>query len=407
MKQPWELLSSDYYYDLPAFKIASHPLPERDRSRLLISRGGRIAEDVFTNIASHLPSDALLLINDTRVVYARLLFQKDTGARVEIFCLEPIEPVSEITQAFSCQSGVVWRCLIGNARRLKAGHISMQSAGYYLNARILKWEKQEALVHFEWRPAHLPFSAVLASLGKVPLPPYLQREPEAEDNERYQTSFARQEGSVAAPTAGLHFTEAVFRSLETRGIKTERLTLHVGAGTFRPVTTKSIGDHDMHREQISITRQTILALLNHQGPVVALGTTSVRVLESLYWYGQALHYNQNRDFEVKQWEPYRSENHAIDPTSALQAILRKMDKTNEDILQGSTQLIIVPGYHFKMIDGMITNFHLPGSTLLMLVSAFLGDHWKTVYQYALERDFRFLSYGDACLFLPLGAEERP
>lgn len=400
MMDAWDLPAAGFQYDLPPEKIALHPLAQRDASRLLISNGMGIQEDVFSSLPALLPNNSLLVINDTRVVHARLAFRKDSGARIELFCLEPVDPFTEIQQAFGAASGVVWKCLVGNARRWKSGSLALKGEGFSLYASLGSKLPKEALIRFSWEPSAWPFGKILEYAGQVPLPPYIQRDPIPEDDQRYQTTYAAADGSVAAPTAGLHFTEAVFRELHARKVDVARLTLHVGAGTFRPVTSDTVRDHSMHREQLLVTIDSIRHILEHPGNVIAVGTTSVRVLESLYWYGLSLLQDPDRPFHIDQWEPYRQDKDACTRREALHAVVKYMERKGITVLQGSTQLMIIPGYSWHTIDGMITNFHQPGSTLLMLVAAFIGDYWKQVYRYALDHGFRFLSYGDACLFLP-------
>lgn len=398
--EPWELPAAAYHYELPPSRIALFPLEARDNSKLLISDGDKIREVTFQELPHCLPSNTLLVINDTRVVYARLLFRKPTGSQIEVFCLEPVSPINDISQAFAARSGVVWKCFIGNARRWKSGDLEIRLGEISLKASQVSWIGQEALIRLEWTPETLPFSHILEHMGQVPLPPYIHRDPVAEDSIRYQTCYAQHEGSVAAPTAGLHFTDHVMDNLHQRGIQFASVTLHVGAGTFRPVVTESIGEHVMHREQIIVHQASISKLVHHKGPIVAVGTTSVRVLESLYWFGASLITNPDTGFEVGQWVPYLPAHDKPSTQEALQEVWSYMQRNQLETLRGSTQLIIVPGYSYKVIQGMITNFHQPGSTLLMLVAALLGDHWKEVYDYALSHNFRFLSYGDACLFMP-------
>ena len=408
-----EFLISDFQYDLPASRISQFPLAERDQSKLLICKHGQLGEDVFRNIAGHLPERGLLLVNDTRVIHARLLFRKPTGALVEIFCLNPVAPVQEIQTAFAQPSDVQWKCLIGNAKRWKQGLLEafteIQGERIRFSAERITTLDNPCVVRFRWIPDHFTFSEVLEAFGKIPLPPYIQREPQPIDAIRYQTLFARTDGSVAAPTAGLHFSEHVFQQLKIRQIETARITLHVGAGTFTPVTSEHISDHIMHPEWFSIDRETILSLYRSSySQRIIVGTTTVRALESLYWYGVRLIQHQEDPVPkvIGQWDPYTVMKQGSVPVAhSLEAVLEHMDKNGLKNLYGETRLMIIPGYRFRFTDILITNFHQPRSTLLLLVAAFIGNEWKRAYQYALDHDFRFLSYGDSCLFY--GKESLP
>lgn len=395
----------DYTYDLPLERIAMQPLGQRDASRVLIYRNGQISEDVFAHIGRHLPHDSLMVFNNTRVVQARLLFRKPTGALIELFCLEPAGAVRDIQLAFQQQGRSSWYCLIGNAKKWKQGPLAMQVSPQ-LTLTVQKGEpyKEGYIVHFEWSQP-LSFAQVLEQAGKTPLPPYIGRPALESDKQRYQTIFARHSGSVAAPTAALHFTPEVMQSLQAKNIATAYLTLHVGAGTFKPVTTESIAQHQMHHEQIAVHRDSITALQKHcQGKVVCVGTTSLRTLESLYWLGVKIMKGYQvppEGFAISQWEPYeRPANSLPDPATALEAVVQIMEKNQWDVIHGETSLIIVPGYKIKMAHALVTNFHQPGSTLLLLVAAFCGPRWRHIYSHALENEFRFLSYGDSCLLFP-------
>jgi S-adenosylmethionine:tRNA ribosyltransferase-isomerase len=395
---------SDYTYQLPPEKIAAFPLEKRDESKLLIYKNGEISESQFINLVDQLPAGSRLVFNDTRVVRARLLFNKPTGARIEIFCLD--EGMGEDVQlAFARCGSVTWKCLVGNARRWSSGILSytiaIPAGELTLNAEITERQGDEWLIRFSWQPAHLSFSEVLELAGKVPLPPYISREADENDVTRYQTIYAQNDGSVAAPTAGLHFSESLLREIESRGIIKEYVTLHVGAGTFKPVSAEIVGEHTMHREMIMVSRSTIMALLKDDRlQLFAIGTTSLRTLESLYWFGAKLIKEQSGDvLEINQWDPYGSLNeNPVTTMEALQAILKHMDKLGKASFIGFTSLMIVPGYQFRLCKGLITNFHQPQSTLLLLVAAFIGPGWREVYGYALAHNFRFLSYGDGCLF---------
>jgi S-adenosylmethionine:tRNA ribosyltransferase-isomerase len=394
----------DFRYDLPDDRIAKFPLNQRDSSKLLIYRDNAITESTFKNIVRFLPEDSFLVMNDTKVVQARLIFKKETGALIEIFCLEPVSPTSEIQMAFQQKGSATWKCLVGNARRWKEGSIlsTSQNIDNEFSIRAEKIEKsgEAYLIRLSWEPEELTFSEVLEMAGKVPLPPYLNREAVEADKNTYQTVYARFDGSVAAPTAGLHFTQQVFDALKMKRISHDSLTLHVGAGTFKPVGNAGIASHEMHNEQFILKRSTLNNLHKNCDRIIAVGTTSVRTLESLYWLGVRLKLNPESAFQIGQTDPYLEEFRTELPVrEALAEIMALMDRKGIDFITGSTRLMIIPGYKFRMISGMVTNFHQPGSTLLLLISAWLGDSWKEIYDYAMKNDFRFLSYGDSCLFL--------
>lgn len=397
----------DYTYDLPADRIAQYPLPERDASKLICSIGERLKEDVFRNIAELLPKGSMLVMNNTRVIRARLIFQKPSGGSVEIFCLEPLEPTKEVSEAFQQGGPILWKCLIGHAKRWKSGPLKRQmilsGTPVILQAERSGEEGEGAFdIRFSWDHPEITFGDLLEEAGRTPLPPYILRQDEEEDILRYQTIYARQKGSVAAPTAGFHFTEAVIDSLKARDIRLEQITLHVGLGTFKPITVKELGQHVMHQEQIVVEAGTIRHLLHHlPKPVIAVGTTSVRTLESLYWLGvRQLRHPARIQTVLEQWEPYNdSDLPSIPAGDALHALLQMMEQQGLSTFTARTRLMIVPGYRFRIISGMITNFHQPRSTLLMLIAAYLGEQWKEVYRYSLDHQFRFLSYGDSCLFL--------
>lgn len=405
---PKSIAIENYTYKLPREKIAQFPLKQRDSSKLLLLKDSKISQDKFYNIAKHIPGNSLLVYNNTKVIQARLLFQKPSGATIEIFCLEAVSPESEIHLAFQQTSSVVWKCFVGNARRWKSGDVSLNIINDHedivLKAKNIGNEDNTFLIEFSWQPEGLTFSHILELAGLVPLPPYIHREAIKLDKSTYQTVYALHDGSVAAPTAGLHFTPGVFSLLEKKNIKSEYLTLHVGAGTFTPVVNSIMKNHYMHIEHIMIGRDTISNLSNFkEGRLISVGTTTARTLESLYWFGVKLIVDKDhkQSFIIKQWDPYENEyKQEISKRESFLAVLEYMDKYELSSLSGSTQLIIVPGYDFKVIDGLITNFHQPRSTLLLLVAALTGDIWKQAYDYALSNDFRFLSYGDSCLFLP-------
>ncbi|HEX8348418.1 MAG TPA: S-adenosylmethionine:tRNA ribosyltransferase-isomerase [Hymenobacter sp.] len=404
---PRQLSIHDFTYQLPAERIASEPLPDRDQSRLLVSRGGQLTDRRFYNLASELPAESLLIFNDTKVVRARLFCQKPTGGVVELFCLEPVSPHRAIEPAMQQTGSCVWKCLVGNGKRWKSGLITLTFTAHgedaLLTAERLETGEGFALIRFSWEPAALPFAEVLRAAGHLPLPPYLHRADTDVDAVRYQTVYAAHEGAVAAPTAGLHFSAAVFADLEARGITTGRVTLHVGAGTFQPVKADQMAEHPMHGEPISVEASLLRQLLGHTaGPVIAVGTTSLRTLESLYWLGSALAQNPGfgpADLHVRQWQPYEDTTH-VPATAALQALLTYLEATDTETLHATTQLLIAPGYQFRIVQGLITNFHQPESTLLLLVAALLGSDWRRVYEHALQHGYRFLSYGDSSLLLP-------
>ena len=405
---------ADYDYPLPDERIARYPLAERDQSKLLTLTSEGLAEHRFFELPQLLPAGSLLIFNDTKVIHARLLFRKETGATIEIFCLEPVERVATegeqpvpqpVSEAFEQRERCSWMCFIGNNKKWKEGSLSGQwsvdSGQFSLTATRREAVGNAWIVDFHWTGG-ASFAEVIENAGVIPLPPYLGREAEESDATRYQTVYAHYEGSVAAPTAGLHFTDKVIEALHNKGIDTEYLTLHVGAGTFKPVSSEHIGDHEMHVEKIHITADNLRHLCAHRDTArVAVGTTSVRTLESLYWFGVQLKHNPELGYmHVSQWDPYTLDDCGMDYVDAYGNILAWMDRRGEDDLHGETQLMIAPGYRYRTITGMVTNFHQPKSTLLLLVSAFIGERWKEAYRYALDHGFRFLSYGDSCLFMP-------
>ena len=492
---PRSIRIADYDYGLPEERIAQFPLEQRDASKLLLYRGGKISHTHFREISEQLPDGALLVFNDTKVIHARLHFNLPNGAPLEILCLEPLAP-AEYQQNFSSNGPVRWRCLVGGNRKWKRGTIEKvieHAGGQEIRLRATRQGRSADAfdILFEWNEPGLAFGELLAQAGILPLPPYLNRENVPSDEDRYQTVYAREQGSVAAPTAGLHFTEEVFQSLEKKGVEKLFVTLHVGAGTFRPVKTDTIGSHPMHEESTFIRREVIAALkeaIEAGRPIIPVGTTSTRLLESLYWHGVEVGRRwefgirnsefgsdrreprtdeggrggksevgnrkseggsrkseggsregeggrRNSEFGIRnseagsreggggrgervfpgsefqlrtsQWQPYETDTQ-LPPAQALQAILDSMDEPdspNGEALEGQTRLIIAPGYRFRLISGMITNFHQPRSTLLLLIAALIGDDWRRAYQYALDNDFRFLSYGDSSLLLPLGPGE--
>jgi len=402
---PQQTYIDNFDYCLPDERIAKYPLVKRDSSKLLVYKGGEITESVFSSIGNFLPGDSLLIYNNTRVIQARLHFRKQTGAQIEIFCLEPYQP-RDYALIFQEKTKCSWVCLIGNLKKWKDG-ILERSVIIGNKEVIMKAERLQSLgdahvVEFSWNNPDITFAELLDNVGELPIPPYLNRETEEADKKTYQTVFSKIEGSVAAPTAGLHFTPEVFSDLKKRGIITDEVTLHVGAGTFKPVKTETIENHTMHSEFISVTKETIRNLLdsiNKKRRIIAVGTTSVRTLESLYYIGKELGKETVPELKVGQWQPYIEDTNNITPQEALENIIEYLERNNLKTLLADTQIIIAPGYSFKIVDGMITNFHQPKSTLLLLVSAFVNGEWKRIYDYALTHDFRFLSYGDSSLLL--------
>jgi S-adenosylmethionine:tRNA ribosyltransferase-isomerase len=395
---------NDYDYNLPADRIAQYPAEERDKSKLLIYKDGKIGEDTFSNIDGYLPSDSLLVFNNTRVIRARILFHKETGAVIEILCLEPLSPF-DYALSFSSKESVEWRCIVGNLKKWKTGKLhtgfKYNNIHYNLYAEKIQPDGETWRIRFSWNCNDITFGEVIEATGHVPLPPYINREDETEDCERYQTIYSKIKGSIAAPTAGLHFTDHVFEKINIRGIKTAQLTLHVGAGTFQPVKASNISDHKMHCEHFSVDLHTIKLLIENRGKVISVGTTSVRTLESLYWLGVKLINNTSgslTNLSLSQWEAYGM-NSAVPVKDSLEELVRFLKDSHLDYLNASTSIIIVPGYDFRIISGMITNFHQPRSTLLLLISAWTGNSWKEIYDYALENNFRFLSYGDSSVLL--------
>ncbi len=399
---PKDLSIYDFTYHLPDEKIASFPLSERDASKLLVYKEGIITEDTYRNIDAHLPEASLLVFNNSKVIEARLLFQKSTGGVIEIFCLEPDSRYNDVTTAMLQQGSVYWKCLIGGASKWKHGQLLDKQivSGdmiVQLSARYVEKAADSFLVELSWQPDHLSFAELLHLAGAIPLPPYIKRKPESSDAERYQTIYAKQDGSVAAPTAGLHFSPAVFEKLVAHNINHTYLTLHVGAGTFKPVKSEKMSGHEMHAEFIDVSRETLQLLINNLDKIIAVGTTSLRTLESLYWLGvQTFGKTGSSPSIVNQWEPYETDGN-ISTQNALLALLNWMEKNKTDRLLAKTQIIIAPGYKPRMARALITNFHQPQSTLLLLVAALIGEKWKEVYDYALRNNFRFLSYGDGCL----------
>ena len=390
----------DYDYSLPDERIAKYPLPQRDASKLLVYKNGAISESVFSKLSAFMPQNALMLYNNTRVIQARLEFFKTTGARIEVFCLEPIAP-RDYAMALASSNTCVWKCMVGNLKKWKEGSLTKKlhvgQLCFDLHAELLETDANTHNVRFSWDNADVCFADILENAGELPIPPYLHRQTEESDMVNYQTVYSRIKGSVAAPTAGLHFTDAVFESLKLKKTQFAELTLHVGAGTFQPVKTNDVAEHTMHNELISVSKQTIQQLLDKNGPVVAVGTTTVRTLESLYYIGVKLGQQPTADaLKVNQWEAY--ENLAtITTQQALQNIVDYLTVNKQDMIHADTQILIRPGFQFRLVDTMITNFHQPKSTLLLLVSAFVGPDWRKIYDFASSNDFRFLSYGDSSI----------
>lgn len=437
-----------YDYELPDNKIAKYPLENRDGSKLLIYKEGKINEKKFTEITEELEKGSLLVYNNTKVIQARMIFHKSTGARIEIFCLEPVTP-SDYALSFASQTECVWKCMVGNLKKWKSGSLERQiqigENTTLLSASISSSGQNAFNIHFTWDNPTFCFADILDHAGELPIPPYLNRETEENDKKSYQTVYSKISGSVAAPTAGLHFTPQVLTSLNNIGVSTEELTLHVGAGTFKPVKANDISEHQMHTEIISVRKETIQNILAHQGPIIAVGTTTVRTLESLYYIGLRLLREQQasssktqasgselqatsnrqqasglklqatsfdlenssegiaRNYTVGQWEPYENKeaSQEVNRVESFKAILNELESTGQKSIHAQTQIMIRPGYKFRVIDGLITNFHQPRSTLLLLVSALIGEDWKKVYEYALSHEFRFLSYGDSSLLFPI------
>ena len=397
---------SDYNYPLPDDCIAKFPLAERDHSKLLLYKHGEVGEDVFYILANHLPTRALMVFNNTKVIQARLHFRKDTGALIEVFLLEPAFP-ADYEQMFQTKGHCAWYCLVGNLKKWKEGAltriVSVKGESVTIRATRGEIHSTSYRVEFEWDNMSISFAEILEAMGELPIPPYLNRETQESDKTSYQTVYSKIKGSVAAPTAGLHFTERVLQSLDVHGIEREEVTLHVGAGTFKPVKSEEIEGHEMHTEYICVKRQTFVKLLKHNCQAIAVGTTSVRTLESLYYMGLKVLRNpdiQEHELHVNQWEPYENEDCGVTSESAIQALLDWLDRNGLTALHSSTQIIIAPGYAYKIVKMLVTNFHQPQSTLLLLVSAFVKGDWRKIYDYALSHEFRFLSYGDSSLIIP-------
>ena len=407
---PRHIRIGDYNYPLPDERIAKFPIAQRDHSKLLVYRKGEVGEDVFYHLPDYLPKGALMVFNNTKVIQARMHFRKDTGALIEVFLLEPADP-TDYELMFQSNDRCAWYCLVGNLKKWKEGALSREIE--IKGQKIIVKATRGAIhgtshrIDFEW-DAPVSFAEIIDAMGELPIPPYLNRESQESDKTTYQTVYSKIKGSVAAPTAGLHFTERVLKSLDDAGIDREELTLHVGAGTFKPVKSEQIADHEMHSEFIVVKKETIKKLINHNGSAIAVGTTSVRTLESLYYIGRKIINamtdgklpDEEIDLHVNQWEPYDKNVAEVDVIDALKAIEAYLDKHDMFALHTSTQIIIAPGYSFHIVKMIVTNFHQPQSTLLLLVSAFVKGDWHRIYDYALSHDFRFLSYGDSSLLIP-------
>ena len=403
--QTKQIKISDYNYPLPDERIAKFPLAQRDQSKLLVYRHGEVSEDVFSHLPDYLTSDMLMVFNNTKVIQARLHFRKATGALIEVFLLEPYAP-TDYERMFEAKGECEWLCLVGNMKKWKEGVLSeVISCGgrdVTLSCERMGEEGASQRIRITWDDDTFSFAEILDVAGELPIPPYLNRKTQESDKTTYQTVYSKIKGSVAAPTAGLHFTKDVLAAIDAKGIERAELTLHVGAGTFKPVKSERISDHPMHTEYIAVPIKVIESIISHQVNVVAVGTTSVRTLESLYYMGVKLHENpdlKEEELHVAQWEPYETDS-PLTATEALNEVLAYMRRNQMTVLHSSTQIIIAPGYDYKIVKMLVTNFHQPQSTLLLLVSAFVHGDWRTIYDFALAHDFRFLSYGDSSLLIP-------
>lgn len=402
---PKDLSINDFVYDLPEDRIAKYPLPVRDQSKcLILNADGSKEEDIYANIYTHIPANSMMVFNNTKVVEARIFYKKETGSTIELFCLEPDDRYADITEAMLSQGEVIYKCLVGGAKKWKSGtldkSIDVEGKTVILSAEQLEKRNDYFIIRFSWNDKNLSFAEILHHAGIIPLPPYLKRETEESDKKRYQTVYAKHDGSVAAPTAGLHFTESLLQNIKAKGIIYDFLTLHVGAGTFKPVKAEKMSEHDMHYEAIDVKKAFLDDLYEHieNRNVIAVGTTSLRTLESLYWIGVKLLTDKNIDGapEISQWEPYELPQH-YSAKESIETILNWLKKHNIDRLITRTQIIIAPGYDLRVANAIVTNFHQPKSTLILLIAAVIGERWKELYEYALSHDFRFLSYGDGSL----------
>lgn len=389
----------DYSYNLPEERIATYPLPQRDKARLLVYDKGEIQHTEFSQLPDLLTDNSVLFFNNTKVIPARFLFEKETGAAIEVFLLQPILPSPILSIAMAATEKTTWKCVVGNLKRWTAGLIlKKELSGVILSVRII--DRQNGLVEFSWTPAYFSFAEVLQKAGAVPLPPYIKRKAEPSDRERYQTVYSKFEGAVAAPTAGLHFTENVLERIRSKKIITDFITLHVSAGTFLPVKTDNAIEHAMHQEQIIINRRNLHNLLLPGKKIIAVGTTALRTLESIYWYGVRLMRDPGSPFLIDKLLPYQFGDDLPTLEDAIRVVLNSMDRQGRDEIVGHTAIYIFPGYRFRVCQGLITNFHQPGSTLMMLVAALVGPDWKKIYSTAIDHEYRFLSYGDSSLLLP-------
>jgi len=399
MIEPGELLINDFSYELPAERIAQFPLEDRAASKLLIYKDGAISESVFRNISDFIPSDSFLVLNNTKVIQARLHFHKYTGALIEIFCLEPHHPELNL----NLKGSAVWKCFVGNVGKWKEGRLKKtfehNSIEVEIAAEILEREKDYFIVKFQWNDDVLTFENILSDTGMTPLPPYIKRESQEIDKSRYQTVYAKIDGSVAAPTAGLHFTDEILTGLIKKHIDINYITLNVGAGTFKPVKSERIKDHTMHYEKFVVSKEFLVKLRDNKNNLVSVGTTTARTIESLYWLGVKLSGKRDLsygDLIIDQWDPYNLKNE-LDKNESIDVLIQMLDNQGKEYLSAETGMMIAPGYEYKYTDILITNFHLPKSTLLLLIAAFIGDEWKKVYEFALKNNFRFLSYGDSTI----------
>ncbi|MBD0401201.1 S-adenosylmethionine:tRNA ribosyltransferase-isomerase [Flammeovirga sp. EKP202] len=390
---------AEYQYELPTERIAKHPHSPRDESKLMLYKGGNIEHKIFKDIVNEFDDTFTLFFNNTKVLPARLYFKKETGAQIEVFLLNPVAPTKDISAAMLAESGTVWECAIGNFKRWKDQKLeaAVEVEGKIEKLTVSHEDRTKRYVKFEWENPNLKFVDIISAAGNTPLPPYIKREATEEDKDTYQTVYSKNEGAVAAPTAGLHFTEAVLKQLADKGVREEEVTLHVSAGTFKPISSDIVTDHDMHNEQIIVTKENMKALIEAE-KVACVGTTSMRTLESTYWYGVRVLEDKDATFDIKKLEPYEKANQNLPSRKeAFQAVLDLMEERGVDTLSGETSIFIMPGYDFKVIDALVTNFHLPSTTLVLLIAAFIGEDWRNIYNAALDNDYRFLSYGDSSL----------
>lgn len=400
-QHPSQLSILDFTYELPSERIARFPLEQRDQSKLLCYKDGKISQDIFQHLSKHLAAETLLVFNETRVIPARLFFYNKNGARIEVFCLEPSSTYTSAGEGLAANATVQWQCMVGNLRSWKDELLSAEKNGVVLRARLDEKLKGSVLITFDWEPHQLSFEEIVAHFGQLPIPPYLNRPTEDSDHQNYQTTYARVKGSVAAPTAGLHFTDTVFETLQEKNIGVEKLVLHVGAGTFLPVKSSTLEGHEMHAEFMEVTIAFIERLASMaEGTIIAVGTTSLRSLETLYWMGVKAFHTPTAtlaELEVQQWDPYRQDLPAVGLKESLHALLKWLAFQNKQLLICKTRILIAPPYYLRVASGIVTNFHQPQSTLLLLIAAVVGEDWRKIYEYALAHDFRFLSYGDSSL----------